>query len=226
MASSTMIRSVQMQNIEPMDPEVIKAFIQGFNDKKAELKGWPVLRLPSSATSNVVVLMAEENSLDRDLIARGAAETTLTIDGNRRRYNAILAIIDLVYYLRKHNEICTLREAYYHIKAFDPENQVFEIFRDVKDCYQAIADVASLLRCPRRALGFVAAPRGLVAGCLSWRSGDSDTWVDGGDGTVREIGSGWLTDSARQLRSDAKCVLVIFSAARKHIRSSTPSRLA
>ena len=77
MASSTMIRSVQMQNIEPMDPEV-KAFIQGFNDKKAELRGWPVLRLPSSATSNVVVLMAEENSLDRDLIARGAAETTAT----------------------------------------------------------------------------------------------------------------------------------------------------
>ena len=130
-----MMRSVQMPDIDPMDPEVIKAFIQGFNDKKAELRGWPVLRLPSSATSNVVVLMAEENSLDRDLIARGAAETTLTIDGNRRRYNAILAIIDLVYYLRTHNEICTLREAYYHIKAFDPENPFFEIFRDVRDCY-------------------------------------------------------------------------------------------
>ena len=136
-----MMRSVQMPAIEPMDPEVIKAFIQGFNDKKAELRGWPVLRLPSSATSNVVVLMAEENSLDRDLIARGAAETTLTIDGNRRRYGAILAIMDLVYYLRKHNEICSLREAYYHIKAFDPGHQFFDVFRDVRDCYQAIADV-------------------------------------------------------------------------------------
>ena len=50
-------------------------------------------------------------------------------------------------------------------------------------------------------------------------------WADGRDGT-REIDSGWLTDSARQLRSDAKCVLVIISAARKHIRSSTPTRLA
>ena len=32
-----MMRSVQMPAIDPMDPEVIKAFIQGFNDKKAEL---------------------------------------------------------------------------------------------------------------------------------------------------------------------------------------------
>ena len=110
---------------------------------------------------------ADADAVLRDLIARGAAEKTLTIDGNRRRYNAILAIIDLVYYLRKHNEICSLREAYYHIKAFDPENPFFEIFRDVRDCYQAIADVASLLRCPRRALGFVASPIGLVAGSSS-----------------------------------------------------------
>ena len=79
-----MMRSVQMPAIDPMDPEVIKAFIQGFNDKKAELRGWPVLRLPSSATSNVVVLMAEENSLDRDLIARGAAETTLRFGGDAK----------------------------------------------------------------------------------------------------------------------------------------------
>ena len=82
-----MMRSVQMPAIEPMDPEVIKAFIQGFNAKKAQLKGWPILRFQSSETSNVIVLMAEEDSLDRDLIARGAAETTLSIDGNRRRYN-------------------------------------------------------------------------------------------------------------------------------------------
>ena len=220
-----MMRSVQMPAIEPMDPEVIKAFIQGFNARKALLGGWPMLRFQSSATSNVIVLMAEEDSLDRDLIVRGAAETTLTIDGNRRRYGAILAIMDLVYYLRKHNEICLLREAYYHIKAFDPENQVFEIFRDVKDCYQAIADAAALFNVQRRALGFEAAPKGLFAGCVFWRSGDSDAWADGRDGT-REIDSGWLTDSARQLRSNAKCVIVIISAARKHIRSSTPSRLA
>ena len=222
-----MMRSVRMPAIEPMDPEVIKAFAQGFNARKALLGGWPILRFPSSATSNVIVLMAEEDSLDRDLIVRGAAETTLTIDGNRRRYGAILAITDLVYYLRKHNEICSLREAYYHIKAFDPGHQFFDVFRDVRDCYQAIADVASLLRCERRALGFVASPKGQVVGCLSWRSGDSGLWVDGRDGTVREIDYGWLTDSARQLRSNATCVLVIISAARKHIRSSTPStRLA
>ena len=76
-----MMRSVRMPAIEPMDPEVIKAFIQGFNDKKAELRGWPVLRLPSSATSNVVVLMAEEDdSLEVDVIVRGALETTLSVD--------------------------------------------------------------------------------------------------------------------------------------------------
>ena len=220
-----MIRSVQMQNIEPMDPEVIKAFIQGFNDKKAELKGWPVLRLPSSATSNVVVLMAEEDSLDRDLIVRGALETTLSVDANRLRYGRLLAVIDFAHYLRKHNQICSLREAHYHFKAFDPEDQFYDFFRDESDCYQAIADAAAFFNVQRRALGFVAAPIGLFAGCLSWRSGGSDAWADGRDGT-REIDSGWLTDSARQLRSDAKCVLVIISAARKHIRSSTPSRLA
>ena len=220
-----MMRSVQMPAIEPMDPEVIKAFIQGFNARKALLGGWPILRFPSSATSNVIVLMAEEDSLDRDLIARGAAETTLTIDGNRRRYGAILAVIDLAHYLRTHDAICSLREAHYHFKAFDPGDQFYEFFRDVNDCYQAIADAAALFNVQRRALGFVAAPKGLFAGCVFWRSGGSDAWADGRDGT-REIDSGWLTDHARQLRSNAECVLVIISATRKHMRSSTPSRLA
>ncbi len=86
-----MMRSVTMPAIDLLPAEVIKAFAQGLSEIKAQLNGWPELRFPSSATSNVVVLMAEENSLDRDLIARGAAETTLTIDGNRRRYNAILS---------------------------------------------------------------------------------------------------------------------------------------
>ena len=219
-----MMRSVRMPTIDLLPAEVIEAFAEGLNATKAFLGGWPELRIPSSETSNVVVLMAEEDSLDRDLIVRGAAETTLTIDGNRRRYGAILAVIDLAHYLRTHDAICSLREAHYHFKAFDPEDQFYQFFRDVNDCYQAIADAAALFNVQRRALGFEAAPKGLFAGCVFWRSGGSDAWADGRDGT-REIDSGWLTDYARQLRSDAKCVLVIISAARKHIRSSTPTRL-
>ena len=85
-----MMHSVRMPAIELLPAEVIKAFAQGLNAAKALLGGWPEIRLPSSETANVVVLMAEEDSLDRDLIVRGALETTLSVDGNRRRYGAIL----------------------------------------------------------------------------------------------------------------------------------------
>ena len=50
MASSTMIRSVQMQNIEPLPAEVIKAFAEGLNEMKALLGGWPILCFPSIAS--------------------------------------------------------------------------------------------------------------------------------------------------------------------------------
>ena len=85
-----MMRSVRMPTIDLLPAEVIEAFAEGLNATKAFLGGWPELRIPSSETSNVVVLMAEEDSLDRDLIVRGAAETTLTIDGNRRRYGGVI----------------------------------------------------------------------------------------------------------------------------------------
>ena len=182
-----MIRSVQMQNIEPLPAEVIKAFAEGLNAAKAELNGWPILCFASHDAANTVVIM-DDDSLDADRIVRGDIETRLSIDGNRRRYGAALAIIDLAHYLRTHNVLCTLREAYYHIAGFDPGHHFFRIFRDVNDCYRAIADVASLFDCSRLALGFVSSPNGLLVGCLSWRSGDSDQWVDGGDGTVRRFG--------------------------------------
>ena len=221
-----MMHSVRMPAIELLPAEVIKAFAQGLNAAKALLGGWPEIRLPSSETANVVVLMAEEDdSLEVDVIVRGALETTLSVDANMLRYGRVLAVIDLAYYLRTHDAICSLREAHYHFKAFDPEDQFYEFFRDESDCYQAIADAAALFNVQRRALGFEAAPKGLFAGCVFWRSGGSDAWADGRDGT-REIDSGWLTDHARQLRSNAECVLVIISATRKHMRSSTPSRLA
>ena len=83
-----MMRSVQMPAIEPMDPEVIKAFAQGFNARKALLGGWPILRFPSSATSNVIVLMAEEDSLDRGkclVLRRGRSHMGLAEQAVTRR---------------------------------------------------------------------------------------------------------------------------------------------
>ena len=85
MASSTMIRSVQMQNIELLPAEVIKAFAEGAERKHCW--GLAYIVLPKPPCSKRSSYLAPLNA---DRIVRGDIETRLSIDRNptpRRRLN-------------------------------------------------------------------------------------------------------------------------------------------
>ena len=120
-----------------------------------------------------------------------------------RGYQGIVYAITFARELRRRGVTCSQRELYYNYKG-DGESP----WRTQAECNESIADAAAIFGRPRFALGFTTAPRGMVAGLVSWRGAGKREWTSA-RGTARHVDHGWLTDGARQLRSEARCVIVV-----------------
>ena len=210
-----------------LPPGEIERWVRDFHDERARSGGWPTIYVRKRDASNIALLLADEEETVSgfDAVGLGAAprghqnsrrppqqrfpragDKVVKKEGTgpgARGYQGIVYAITFARELRRRGVTCSQRELYYNYKG-DGESP----WRSQAECNESIADAAAIFGRPRFALGFTTAPRGMVAGLVSWRGAGQRDWTSA-RGTARHVDHGWLTDGARQLRSEARCVVVV-----------------
>lgn len=189
-----------------LPPGRIEQWVRDFQDERKRSGGWPTIYVRTRNASNLELLLADEGATASGFDAVGLGDKVVRKEGTgpgARGYRGILYAIIFCRELRRRNVTCSQRELYYNYKG-DGESP----WRTQQECNESIADAAATFGTPRFALGFTTAARGMVAGLVEWRCSGKREWTSC-VGAARHIDHGWLTDNNRQLRSEARCVIVV-----------------
>ncbi|KAK7254353.1 ATP-hydrolyzing type II DNA topoisomerase [Aureococcus anophagefferens] len=174
----------------------IEAWVAGFLRAKKS-GGWPTIYCKRRDSSNIELLLAEGDD-GGDAVGLGSKQVAKKMDGpGKRGYAGLLCAISFCLELRKSGKSATQRELYYLHKGGEDSP-----WRTQGECNESVADAATIFDCPRFALGITTSARGCCAGRLR------GPWTSAFE-TTQMIQHDWMSDGAREVESDARCVVVV-----------------
>ena len=176
-------------------PEEIQGLLERMQDAYTPDAGYPPLRIARRDASNLKYVLPQD-AHEGALQLRG--EVVVKRDTCVARM-VVVAAKALV--LRRGGDFRNQRDVYYQLRG-TPE---FALFSTPEQFYGAIADLASYFGRPRFGLGFVASPKGFLAGAVEVLIGG--TWVRAD--TAMSINSDWLTDSPQIRNCGARYVVAV-----------------